>query len=209
MGVTEYWSERFAREGMIWGSQPSPSAQEARERFREAGLTSVLVPGAGYGRNTKVFSPYFTTYGIEISKAALALAEEWDPETTFIEGSALEPQTGLQVDAVYCYDVLHLFLAEERQALINASLAQLRSGGLLYFTSFSDEDPNYGCGVRLEPGTYEYKEGKYAHFFSDSDLRAHFAGTEILESGSFQEVLHNSQGGSTSYQLRFMIARKR
>ncbi|MFD2876868.1 hypothetical protein ACFTAO_14135 [Paenibacillus rhizoplanae] len=53
----------------------------------------------------------FTVYGIELSKPALELGAAWDPGTSFIAGSALEPQLGQPVDAVYCYDVLHLFLA--------------------------------------------------------------------------------------------------
>ncbi|OMD45762.1 SAM-dependent methyltransferase [Paenibacillus borealis] len=194
---------------MIWGEQPSGSALRAKAWFLEQGIKSVLVPGAGYGRNTKVFSSQFDTYGIELSSAALKLAVEWDSSTRFIEGSALEPQLEHQVDAVYCYDVLHLFLSGERCRLIDAALAQLRPGGLLYFTSFSDEDPNYGCGRRLEPGTYEYKEGKYAHFFSDADLREHFAGTEIVETGTFTDSLHSPQGGSHEYILRTILACKR
>ncbi|WP_342439535.1 class I SAM-dependent methyltransferase [Paenibacillus sp. FSL L8-0436] len=207
--MSQYWSDRFAREGMIWGEQPSGSALRAKAWFLEQGIKSVLVPGAGYGRNTKVFSSQFDTYGIELSSAALKLAAEWDSSTRFIEGSALEPQLEHQVEAVYCYDVLHLFLAGERYRLIDAALAQLRPGGLLYFTSFSDEDPNYGCGRRLEPGTYEYKEGKYAHFFSDADLREHFAGTEIVETGTFTDSLYSPQGGSHEYILRTILACKR
>ncbi|MEI2395470.1 class I SAM-dependent methyltransferase [Paenibacillus phytohabitans] len=207
--MSQYWSQRFAREGMIWGSRPSPTAGWAKQRFMEDGASSVLVPGAGYGRNTKVFAPEFTVYGIELSEAALELAAEWDPVTTFIAGSALQPQLEHPVDAVYCYDVLHLFLADDRRRLIEACLEQVRSGGLLYFTSFSDEDPNYGCGTELEPGTYEYKADKYAHFFSDGDLRGHFAGTEILETGAFTEPLESPQGGTHEYILRYILARKK
>ncbi|MEK4043725.1 class I SAM-dependent methyltransferase [Paenibacillus sp. FSL H8-0048] len=207
--MTEYWSKRFAQEGMIWGSEPSPSAEWAKRKFREAGVSTVLVPGAGYGRNTKVFSAEFTVYGIELSEAALELGTVWDPGTSFIAGSALEPQLGQSVDAVYCYDVLHLFLAGDRRRLIEASLSQVRTGGLLYFTSFSDEDPHNGCGRELEPGTFEYKEDKYAHFFSDADLREHFAGTEILETGSFTESLQSPQGGTHEYILRTILALKR
>ncbi|QUL56936.1 class I SAM-dependent methyltransferase [Paenibacillus tritici] len=206
--MTTYWSQRFAREGMIWGNQPSPSAEWAKKRFLEAGVSSILVPGAGYGRNTKGFASEFTVYGVELSEPALELAAEWDPETTFIAGSALEQQLQQPVDAVYCYDVLHLFLADDRRRLIEASLGQVRNGGLLYFTSFSDEDPHNGYGMELEPGTYEYKEDKYAHFFSDADLRAQFAGTEILETGAFTEVLHSPEGGTHEYILRYILARK-
>ena len=91
----------------------------------------MLVPGAGYGRNTKVFSADFTVYGIELSELA------------------------------------------------------------------------------LEPGTFEYKEDKYAHFFSDADLREHFAGTEILETGSFTESLQSPQGGTHEYILRTILVLKR
>ncbi|WP_239004553.1 class I SAM-dependent methyltransferase [Paenibacillus tepidiphilus] len=207
--LSDYWEERFTQEGMIWGHEPSPSAVQAFERFKEAGAAAVLVPGAGYGRHTKVFSGSFTTYGIEISPAALELAARWDPDSVFLAGSALEVQLESPVDAVYCYDVLHLFLAAERRSLIAACLAQLRSGGLLYFTCFSDEDPANGQGSMLEEGTYEYKQGKYAHFFSDEDLRTHFGGTDILETGEFTDCLRSSQDGSHSYSLRYILARKR
>lgn len=209
MSQPQYWSWRFASEGMIWGSRPSPSAEWAKQRFVEAGASSVLVPGAGYGRNTKAFGPELAVYGVELSTAALELAAQWDTWTTFMAGSALELQLEQPADAVYCYDVLHLFLAADRRRLIETSLAQVHTGGLLYFTSFSDEDPNNGCGKQLEPGTYEYKAGKYAHFFTDGDLRAHFAGTEILETGSYTESLQSPQGGNHEYILRYILARKK
>ncbi|WP_379153844.1 class I SAM-dependent methyltransferase [Paenibacillus sp. sgz5001063] len=207
--IDEYWSTRFAREGMIWGDRPSPSALQAKARFLEDGVQSVLIPGAGYGRNTKVFSPDMDTYGIELSSAALELAAVWDSRTLFIKGSALEPQLDIQVDAVYCFDVLHLFLAGGRRQFIAASLAQLRPGGLLYFTSFSDEDPNNGKGIMLEPGTYEYKEGKYAHFFSDTELREHFSAVDIVETGTFIELLPSPGSGTHEYILRYILARKK
>lgn len=206
--MSEYWSQRFKQEGMIWGSEPSPTALLAKDIFRQHQLKSVLVPGAGYGRNTKVFSEEFQTCGIELSQTALEMAVEWDPMSYFIAGSALDCRLDRQVDAVYCYDVLHLFLEEDRRRLIANCLEQLRPGGLLFFTSFSDEDLNYGCGRLIEPDTYEYKEGKYAHFFSEIDLREHFAETEVLETGTLLETLQNPQGDIHKYILRFILAQK-
>ncbi len=206
--MSEYWSRRFAQEGMIWGSEPSPTAQAARDIFRQHNVKSVLVPGAGYGRNTKVFSDEFKTLGIELSEDALKMAAEWDPKSHFISGSVLDPISEVQVDAVYCYDVLHLFLEEDRRRLVANCLEQLRPDGLLYFTSFSDGDANNGCGTLLEPGTYEYKEGKYAHFFSEEDLRQHFAGTKIITTGSCVETLCGPLGKKHQYILRYIVARK-
>lgn len=206
--MSEYWNTRFAQEGMIWGSEPSPTALLAKELFHKHNVQSVLVPGSGYGRNTKVFSGEFATYGIELSGAALAIAAEWDPASHFISGSMLDCALDLKTDAIYCYDLLHLFLEGDRHKLLTNCLELLRPGGLLYFTSFSDEDPNYGHGTLMEPGTYEYKEGKYAHFFSEADLRGQFEGTEILETGSHLEILRGPQGAEHQYILRTIVAKK-
>lgn len=207
--MSDYWGRRFTAEGMIWGSEPSQTALMARELFQQSEVKSVLVPGAGYGRNAKVFSQDFKTYGIELSQAALELAMKWDPLGHYILGSALEsfPEVPL-VDAVYCYDVLHLFLKEERCRLVSNCLAQLHPGGLLVFTCFSDADKNFGVGKLIEPGTYEYKEGKYAHFFSEEDLRMHFAGTEIVQIDSHSERLPSPGGDTYEYILRSIVARK-
>jgi SAM-dependent methyltransferase len=207
-GMPEYWSKRFAQEGMIWGSEPSLTALHARDLFRKHNVKSVLVPGAGYGRNTKVFSGEFETVGIELSGTALNIAGEWDSATRFIAGSALDPREDIQVDAVYCYDVLHLFLEMDRRRLVTNCLEQVRPGGLLYFTCFSDEDPNNGCGELLEPGTYEYKKGKFAYFFSEEELRRYFLGCTVVETGTFLENLPSPGGGTHQYILRYIIAGK-
>ncbi|MDH6370379.1 chemotaxis methyl-accepting protein methylase [Paenibacillus sp. PastF-3] len=83
------------------------------------------------------------------------MATEWDSRSLFILGSVLDSILEEKVDAIYCYDMLHLFLEEDRRRLVANCLEQLQPDGWLYFTSFSDEDANNGCGALLEPGTYE------------------------------------------------------
>lgn len=137
--IKDYWDRRFKMEGMIWGQEPSKTAVHAKDLFLENQVKTVLVPGAGYGRNTKA---------------------------RFIEDSALSPRPdGKRYDAVYCFDLLHLLLKPERKTLVEQCAGHLQSGGLMYFTSFSDEDSHSGIGKQIEDGTYEYTEGKYAHFF--------------------------------------------
>ncbi len=64
----EYWDKRFKEEGKIWGESPSKSAYYALGLFRGHDIKSILVPGSGYGRNTKLFSSLgFKVVGIEIS----------------------------------------------------------------------------------------------------------------------------------------------
>ncbi|MFD1178120.1 class I SAM-dependent methyltransferase [Paenibacillus puldeungensis] len=207
--LKDYWDRRFKKEGMIWGQEPSKTAFHAKNLFLENHVKTVLVPGSGYGRNTKALSPFFGVEGIELSHDAIMLAREWDPKTRFVEDSALSPRPdGKRYDAVYCYDLLHLLLQPEREMLVEQCARHLRVGGLMYFTSFSDEDSHNGMGKRIEDGTYEYTEGKYAHFFSEQDLIDHFTGMQLLETGSIRESLTYQDQSAKEYILRYIIVRK-
>jgi SAM-dependent methyltransferase len=73
--MSGYGNGRFENEGRIWGNSPSLTAARAEEVFRGFGARSVLVPGAGYGRNADFFSEKdCAVSGIEISEKALKLA---------------------------------------------------------------------------------------------------------------------------------------
>nr|WP_310649007.1 class I SAM-dependent methyltransferase [Paenibacillus polymyxa] len=113
--MRDYWNKRFAEEGMIWGCEPSQTVTQAIDLFKKNNAHHILVPGAGYGRNTKMFSSCFQVDGIEISSSAIDLAKEWDLKTNFIRESVLEFRTSKRYDGIYCYDLLHLFLLEDRK----------------------------------------------------------------------------------------------
>ena len=54
--MKEYWQERYLKDGKIWGNAPSKTAEYALKLFREKNVKKILVPGAGYGRNSRLFS---------------------------------------------------------------------------------------------------------------------------------------------------------
>ncbi|GIO36815.1 hypothetical protein J41TS12_16760 [Paenibacillus antibioticophila] len=85
--MKEYWNNRFIREGHIWGRQPSKTVIDAKRIFALNSVNIVLVPGAGYGRNTKILSESFQVDAIEISSEAVLLRRQWDTRSCFIEGS--------------------------------------------------------------------------------------------------------------------------
>lgn len=207
--IGEYWEKRFAAEGMIWSEEPSLTVRDAAEWFTRFGARVLLVPGAGYGRNTRYLSESFEVDGIEISQAAIRLARSFDPRTRFRLGSAFDPELSVRLyDGIYCYDLLHLFLEEDRRRLLKRLSEWLSPGGLLYLTVFSDEDENCGEGVRLEPGTYEYKPGKYAHFYSEEELCGLLPEYERLEMQSWQEPFPPEGDLPRYYRLRSLVARK-
>lgn len=207
--MESYWNNRFTQSGMIWGTEPSPTVFHAIKLFKENSVQRVLVPGAGYGRNSKALSAHFQVTGIELSAEAVQLARQWDTASDYIQGSVLEPvTTPQQFDAIYCYDVLHLFLEPERRQLIARCIDYVRDGGMLYFTFFSDEDEHYGVGRQLEKNTYEYTDGKYAHFFSEKDVEEHFADLHILDTGTSHETLSYEGNRTKEYTLRYILAKK-
>ncbi|MCC3258857.1 hypothetical protein LLE87_11770 [Paenibacillus polymyxa] len=75
---------------------------------------------------------------------------------------------------------------------------------MMYFTCFSDRDFNNGVGRKVEEGTYEYKKGKYAHFFTEKNLIEHFNDLNILETGSIKEYLTHAEK-QQEYELRYII----
>lgn len=205
--INDYWNGRFANEGQIWGETASPTTAAASVWFDRYQVDKVLVPGAGYGRNAKALASVYTVDALELSPAAVAAGRKWAPEVRFIEGSVLDlPSTLGTYDAVYAYDVLHLFMAAERERMIWEITGRLRPGGLLYCTVFSDEDAACGVGEQVEPGSYAYKPGKFAHFYREGELEQEWQGLMVLASGSLDEVLHYPDGSTHTYRLRYLAA---
>ena len=124
MDKQEYWEGRYLGEGKIWGESPSKSAYAALQLFRTHRVKTVLVPGSGYGRNTKLFSNAgLVVTGIEISEVAFKMAGQFDPRTKFYQGSVLDMSFDTRrYDAIYCFNVLHLFRQPERELFLKQNI---------------------------------------------------------------------------------------
>jgi len=207
--MESYWEDRFELEGQIWGEVPSEMVFKAIAIFKQFDIRKVIVLGAGYGRNSKELSKIFEVDGIEISSAALELAKEFDTKSNFIHSSIFDIDLEKKYDAIFCYNLLHLFKHQERQLLINKCIELLNKNGLGFFSVFSDDDSNNEKGNQIEPYTYEYKEGKYAHFFTENDLKKHFEYFTIMETGHFKEQLFYTHQNSSWINLRYISVLKK
>lgn len=208
--MESYWDGRFGGEGRIWGDKPSNTALHARDIFKSCGVKSVLLPGAGYGRNALLFARSgFEVTGIEISGEALKLVE-WDPRIRYIHGSFLDvPVKEASYDAIYCYNVLHLFRKLDRDRFTDTCKKVLKSGGIALFVVFSDLETSYGKGAMVEEGTYESKPGRPVHYFTDSDLREHFLDFDVVETGLVDDPENHGEEGPHVHRVRFVLAKKR
>ncbi len=205
----EFWEKRFDDEGKVWGELPSKSAYQALELFRKYGVKSILVPGSGYGRNTRLFSSLgFTVTGIEISATACNLARQFDPKSEVHEGSVLDMSfvTGA-FDAIYCFNTLHLFRENERRLFIQECLNKLGEPGLVFFTVFSEQEPSFGKAREVESNTYESRPGRPTHYFTEDDLREHFRDFNVIEAGIVHEP-EDHGGQAHTHILRYIFAKK-
>lgn len=194
--MNEYWDKRYLAEGKIWGKAPSHTAGYAMKLFRKNKVKKILVPGSGYGRNTRLFSSSsFNVTGVEISPEACKMARDFDPQTLVYNASALDMSfLKNKYDGIYCFNVLHLFREEERKLFIRQCADRMKKNGLMYFTVFSEKEESYGKGREVEPNTFESKPGRPVHYFNDSDLRNHFQNTEIVETGILKDPEDHGEG---------------
>ena len=208
MDKKEYWESRFKAEGKIWGESPSQSAHAAVKLFLANNVKTVLVPGSGYGRNTKLFSAAgMDVTGIEISETAYEMASQFDPRSKFYKGTVLDMSfDNLKYDAIYCYNVLHLFRQTERELFLQQCKGKLKDGGLIFFTVFSNEESNFGQGTETELNTFESKPGRPVHYFTEGDLKQHFHNFDIINIGTIQDP-ENHGGDAHIHILRYIFAR--
>jgi SAM-dependent methyltransferase len=204
-----YWDKRYSAEGKIWGDKPSLSAGYAAGIFGRENVKSILVPGSGYGRNTRYFSELgFAVTGIEISTAALAMAGHFDPQSRFLQGSVLEmPFDNRSYDAIYCFNVLHLFLESDRKRFITQCADRVKPGGCLFFTVFSEKEANFGEGQEVEKNTFETRPGRPAHYFTEVDLQEHFQEYQVMDSGLMDDP-EDHGGQAHTHHLRFIFLRR-
>lgn len=204
-----YWDKRFLEEGHVWGDEPSRTAVHALDIFRRYPVKDILVPGSGYGRNTRLFSEAgFAVTGIEVSQVAVALAGKHDPLTRHCQGSVLDMSFDHnRYDAIYCFNVIHLFRGKDRELCLRECVSKLRDNGLMFFTAFNTADPGFGKGKEVEPDTFESKPGRPAHYFTEDDLRRLFRDFEVLESGVAEEPEDHGEGPHV-HRLTCILTRK-
>ena len=207
----EYWEKRFLDGGKIWGERPSNTAIYALELFEKYDLKIILVPGAGYGRNTKLFTDAnLKVVGIEVSESAIKIAKKFNPETQFFQGSVLDlPFNDEEYDGIYSCNVLHLFLKEDRTSILKKCYNQLRVNGFVFFVVFSDKERSFGKGKRIEENTFESKPWRPVHYFTELDLREHFKEFSVIETGILEDTENHGELGPHSHILRYIFAQKK
>ncbi len=174
---TNRWNERYSSEAFAYGDQPNNYLREQVEKLKPG---AILFPAEGEGRNA-VFAARlgWTVSAFDIStegkKKAQLLAGKNNVTIDYQVGEleTLNYQPG-QFDAIAL--IYAHFPAGIKSAMHQTLSQYLRKGGYIIFEAFSKSHLDYLAKNEKVGGPKDI-----ASLFSTEELRADFAGYEIIE----------------------------
>jgi len=162
---------------------------EALPAFKRQGINSVLDLGCGVGRHfTCLARNGFDVVGVDVSKSALGIAQEWSREenlekTALVQATMTDiPFRDSQFDAVISISVIHHAVKRDIEETTEEINRILKKNGLLLANLASVKDPRHGKGTMVEPGTFKileaFEERKFEelhHFMTRQQVAKLFA----------------------------------
>ncbi|MDF3029012.1 MAG: Methyltransferase type 11 [Fluviicola sp.] len=188
---TEFWEASFIEKQEMWGLDPANSTAITTDIFVQNAVKKVLIPGIGYGRNARPFlESGMSVTGIEISETAIELLKKhYGTQINVYHGSVTDmPFDELQYDGIFCYALIHLLHAREREKLIRDCYNQLPENGCMIFTAISKEASTYGTGKLIGKDRYEQFGGVNIFFYDHESIRAEFGAFGLVD---IREVMEN------------------
>ena len=208
--MTEFWESSFRDKQEMWGFEPADSAIAIVDLFRKNGLTKILIPGFGYGRNAQLFNDNgFDVTGIEISKTAIDLAKKhYGDHLNVYHGSVSAMPFDQEIyDGIFCYALIHLLNQRERIKLINDSFNQLQPNGYMVFVSISNMDFRYGQGKEISKDTFETWPGVTLFFYDSDSVKSEFGNYGLIDAEIINEPLKDL-GDKPSQRFWYIICKK-
>jgi 2-polyprenyl-3-methyl-5-hydroxy-6-metoxy-1,4-benzoquinol methylase len=167
----QFWNNRFIDKKIIWGLEPSNIAIDCEKIFAENNVKNILIMGAGYGRNGKYFTEKgYCVDGMEISEEAIIIGKTFAPEMRFIKGDIVHTELSKKYDAVFCYDIIQLFLRHERETIAENCIKHCKDGGMIVISCLAKTDILFGLGKEFEKDTFEVTEGLTIHFSDEPEM---------------------------------------
>lgn len=188
----EFWESCFKDKQEMWGWKPANSTLMALELFKKYGITNILIPGFGYGRNAKVFNDNgFKVSGIEISETAISLANKYFGDSVKIYHGSVNsmPFNQEQYDGIFSYGLIHLLNSDERMKLISNCYNQLEPNGYMVFVSISKMDSRYGDGQEISKDTFENPHGVTLFFYDSDSIKSEFGKYGLIGSKIIDESI--------------------
>lgn len=208
--MTEFWESSFRDKQEMWGSEPADSAIAALELFEKHGLSKILIPGFGYGRNARIFTDKgFKVTGIEISETAIDLAKKHSGDHIRIHHGSVGSMPFDQelFDGVFCYALIHLLCVKDRIKLISECYNHLRANGYMVYIAISKMDSRYGEGKEISKDTFETRHGVTLFFYDSDSIETEFGNCGLIEAEEINEPA-KKLGNKPSQRFWQIICRK-
>jgi SAM-dependent methyltransferase len=160
--------------------EESERIKKVIRKFSTIPVKTLLNLGCGGGHVDWVLKKYFTITGVDISDKILQLAQQLNPEVTYLKGDMRHTKLHTKFDAVLIHDSINYMLTEkDLQAAFTTGYNHLQSGGV--FVTFAEE---HG---RIEQNKIHYticKKGTIEitfieHYFDPNPKDTTFEGTFI------------------------------
>jgi hypothetical protein len=90
-------------------------------------------------------------------------------------------------DAIFCYDILQLFLKHERKIIIENCIKYCKDNGMILFSCLSKEDILFGNGTEIEENTFEVNNGLYIHFSNEFEMKNLNRNLEMIKLEHFKQ----------------------
>ena len=186
----EFWEQAFKDKQEMWGLEPAKSTVLVKDFFIEQGVTNILLPGIGYGRNAKPFIDNgISVTGIEISHTAIELAKKhFGNDLKIYQGSVTEmPFDKKMYEGIFCYGLIYLFDKGERQKLIQDCYNQLTENGFMVFTAITKQAVTYGQGTNIGKDRFEMFGGVKIFFYDNETIEEEFGKAGLFEISEVNE----------------------
>lgn len=171
----QYWNGRYSNEGEIWGNEACFAAQKANKFFKEYGVSTILVPGCGTGRNSLFLAKHgFNVSGFDISDIAVTIAVNnakiENINIPYWHDDILTVSFDCMYNGILSINMLHLFNRADRIKVVEQFARALSDKGVLALTSMSVNDADYGKGKETEYNTFESKPGRPVYYFDEQSM---------------------------------------
>lgn len=173
-----YWNNKFIKQGLVWGVQPSPTAEIVTNDLvgQNPAEIKLLDVGCGYGRDVKYLSDLgFDILGVDISESGIEMGLSRWPECKLKCADIMnQPFNDQSFHVITAHFFVHLFIDPEvRKKLIKYLYALLHTSGKLYFTVSSQLDPDF-----IKPNdrcVVENKRGVSKVYYSNDMIKSEFS----------------------------------
>lgn len=134
----------------------------------------ILDLACGYGRDSAFFVQNgYKVNGIDISDEAIVMGKQNYKDVDFSTGDIFDlPYSEQRFDVVFGNFILHLFLNEKRERIINECFKVIKPNGYVIFSVASVEDPDFEVGKEIEKNYYINARGVMKYYYSKEAIKS-------------------------------------